>query len=86
MIPVTHTSSHLKLVSSIDQQCTAGAALLRKLADDLERDSAIGWRNRIMAATSFLLDGREADLDLEELRYLREVLAVPATALPVLER
>lgn len=79
---------NLRLVTNDDTaERQAAAELLRKLAADLVGNPAAGpWRERLMAATSLLLDGPEAELGLDELRYLRDVLRVPARDLPVLER
>jgi hypothetical protein len=55
------------------------AALLRRVASDIEGAPAL-WRDRVMTAVCYLLDGPEADLTPDELRYLRDVIRVDASA------
>jgi hypothetical protein len=77
---------NLRLVRNDDVERRAAAAVLRALAADLEANPAPSWRARLVAATTVLLDGAEAEVDLEELRYVRDILRIPARNLPVLER
>lgn len=86
MLKNTLPRPNLRLLVNDAQPHRTAAALLHRLADELEAGDAAGWRGRLTAVVGYLLDGSDADLDAGEILYLREVLRVSAADLPVLER